>query len=102
MQSDLHSRQRKIRRDPLYRVSDVNRWIIEAESVFSDELNRLQDINKLGIIPVVDRKMPTYSKYEHAFGTVHQIVNLLRIWLSLIHISEPTRQAEISYAVFCL
>src|SRR5678809_1707888 len=27
-------------------------------------------------------------------GTVYQ--------LSLIHISEPTRQAEISYAVFCL
>src|SRR5678809_573385 len=26
----------------------------------------------------------------------------LRVWLSLIHISEPTRQAEISYAVFCL
>src|SRR5665213_3538298 len=27
-----------------------------------------------------------------------------RLWwnLSLIHISEPTRQAEISYAVFCL
>ena len=25
-----------------------------------------------------------------------------RRWLSLIHISEPTRQAEISYAVFCL
>ena len=24
------------------------------------------------------------------------------IKLSLIHISEPTRQAEISYAVFCL
>src|SRR5678809_1232445 len=24
------------------------------------------------------------------------------VWLSLIHISEPTRQAEISYAVFCL
>src|SRR5678809_108002 len=27
---------------------------------------------------------------------------LARIRLSLIHISEPTRQAEISYAVFCL
>eukprot|EP00826_Nyctotherus_ovalis_P040342 TRINITY_DN3971_c0_g1_i5.p1 TRINITY_DN3971_c0_g1~~TRINITY_DN3971_c0_g1_i5.p1 ORF type:complete len:136 (-),score=2.28 TRINITY_DN3971_c0_g1_i5:3-410(-) len=26
----------------------------------------------------------------------------LRCYLSLIHISEPTRQAEISYAVFCL
>ena len=24
------------------------------------------------------------------------------VYLSLIHISEPTRQAEISYAVFCL
>ena len=24
------------------------------------------------------------------------------VMLSLIHISEPTRQAEISYAVFCL
>ena len=24
------------------------------------------------------------------------------VGLSLIHISEPTRQAEISYAVFCL
>ena len=29
---------------------------------------------------------------------VHRVV----IGLSLIHISEPTRQAEISYAVFCL
>ena len=27
---------------------------------------------------------------------------LKEIGLSLIHISEPTRQAEISYAVFCL
>ena len=26
----------------------------------------------------------------------------LEQFLSLIHISEPTRQAEISYAVFCL
>src|SRR5678809_61540 len=30
-------------------------------------------------------------------STTHRVVNL-----SLIHISEPTRQAEISYAVFCL
>src|SRR5665213_3255169 len=27
---------------------------------------------------------------------------LMVVALSLIHISEPTRQAEISYAVFCL
>ena len=30
------------------------------------------------------------------------IVNCTPVGLSLIHISEPTRQAEISYAVFCL
>ena len=29
-------------------------------------------------------------------------VNSTLLELSLIHISEPTRQAEISYAVFCL
>ena len=29
-------------------------------------------------------------------------VYLMEQELSLIHISEPTRQAEISYAVFCL
>ena len=33
-------------------------------------------------------------------GTRHEIKSYIE--LSLIHISEPTRQAEISYAVFCL
>ena len=32
--------------------------------------------------------------------TRHRILGIVN--LSLIHISEPTRQAEISYAVFCL
>ena len=31
-----------------------------------------------------------------------QHMNEAFYYLSLIHISEPTRQAEISYAVFCL
>ena len=31
-----------------------------------------------------------------------RIYRLGNSYLSLIHISEPTRQAEISYAVFCL
>ena len=35
-----------------------------------------------------------YLRYPNALVTVKE--------LSLIHISEPTRQAEISYAVFCL
>src|SRR5665213_2304444 len=36
----------------------------------------------------------SFTKDELATGKVY--------YLSLIHISEPTRQAEISYAVFCL
>src|SRR5674476_1470791 len=38
----------------------------------------------------------TYSRMRFSVHTVFGID------LSLIHISEPTRQAEISYAVFCL
>src|SRR5678810_698667 len=58
-------------------------------------------------------------EYEGYFLTMHEIVQFCRAhhilcqgrgsaansavcYLSLIHISEPTRQAEISYAVFCL
>ena len=35
-------------------------------------------------------------------GEMRPKVVLMDVFLSLIHISEPTRQAEISYAVFCL
>ena len=43
----------------------------------------------------------------HENGEVQRIIELFKqngatYELSLIHISEPTRQAEISYAVFCL
>src|SRR5674476_944221 len=49
---------------------------------------------------VVDRLRP-----GHTPRWPHQYPRRLcgqRTFLSLIHISEPTRQAEISYAVFCL
>src|SRR5674476_443465 len=43
---------------------------------------------------------------DYAAKVVDAYRNRVRVWttlnLSLIHISEPTRQAEISYAVFCL
>ena len=39
---------------------------------------------------------------EQAVATMMDVKDLLEWFLSLIHISEPTRQAEISYAVFCL
>ena len=37
---------------------------------------------------------------QAAINTAESVFAMLE--LSLIHISEPTRQAEISYAVFCL
>ena len=45
-----------------------------------------------------------FSDAAQALEVVTTDVALLAVggYLSLIHISEPTRQAEISYAVFCL
>src|SRR5678809_980093 len=47
--------------------------------------------------------------YMTSYGKAQKVVNIRRnsrvalmIELSLIHISEPTRQAESSYVVFCL
>src|SRR5665213_3915252 len=40
--------------------------------------------------------------WQALHGVNHIDVKTIRWYLSLIHISEPTRQAEISYAVFCL
>ena len=47
------------------------------------------------------------EKLANGDSLIHRLNPLLKIilalmYLSLIHISEPTRQAEISYAVFCL
>src|SRR5665213_2835441 len=42
------------------------------------------------------------SGYYFNLGVTAGEIGLALTILSLIHISEPTRQAEISYAVFCL
>src|SRR5674536_352149 len=36
------------------------------------------------------------------FTTCTDVAKVLKLYLSLIHISEPTRLLSISYAVFCL
>ena len=48
--------------------------------------------------------IPAFSASLEALGIEQKkvTVNGVVLDLSLIHISEPTRQAEISYAVFCL
>src|SRR5678810_1268264 len=54
-------------------------------------------------------KFATSSTTELAVNATRRCIqewggdpNRIGLLLSLIHISEPTRQAEISYAVFCL
>ena len=49
------------------------------------------DVVRAAVFSILRRRLPT---------TNDDVNGLLD--LSLIHISEPTRQAEISYAVFCL
>ena len=38
--------------------------------------------------------------YQSAYGVIFDA--MVELFLSLIHISEPTRRIKISYAVFCL
>src|SRR5665213_2086340 len=45
---------------------------------------------------------PNCSPRKGPLGTRPPAVSRREVFLSLIHISEPTRQAESSYAVFCL
>ena len=49
---------------------------------------------------VIDRA--TLAVAAEAVGAMDSLLTKTVEYLSLIHISEPTRQAEISYAVFCL
>ena len=63
---------------------------------------------KLIMHPMMGRIKPHETPYKSVFleriegSTDLQSVIIIEDSLSLIHISEPTRQAEISYAVFCL
>src|SRR5674476_723032 len=77
----------------------------------ADELGmvRVGDVSEMADQPPLERADLLVDGGEHAAG--HQEFPQVAgrppelegvECLSLIHISEPTRQAEISYAVFCL
>ena len=56
---------------------------------------------KFHIVGIFDVKQIIQDIDDVEFKSA-QIMTCKSLALSLIHISEPTRQAEISYAVFCL
>src|SRR5678809_1431177 len=62
-------------------------WSTEYRDVFSVDLSNAERMAKT--LKTIDRRLEATREAEG-------------YPLSLIHISEPTRQAEISYAVFCL
>ena len=67
-------------------------------TVSYQEYDRLCDLMpKLTLLPA---RIPNNDEAELLVSSPHFLS--MAVWLSLIHISEPTRQAEISYAVFCL
>src|SRR5665213_562214 len=52
---------------------------------------------------LLDKSMRTQADLvDQLFNSSEKRLARILLLLSLIHISEPTRQAEISYAVFCL
>src|SRR5665213_4237290 len=79
---------------------DATRAIVEAEGT------RMLNASELPNWVAQEKKKQTGSRKGVGLGVLAGIVLLAlggaAYWLSLIHISEPTRQAEISYAVFCL
>ena len=54
------------------------------------------DLSHVPVYVMGEDQLSRYAIYMATLG------NRPDLFLSLIHISEPTRQAEISYAVFCL
>ena len=71
----------------------------EWESGIEEVCSKLKDKKLIGIQLPDGLKVKSHTitkKIKDLTGA-----NVI-LWLSLIHISEPTRQEAISYAVFCL
>ena len=64
---------------------------------FARQVMRIFSIILLVLVGVVFLTSPAQILTTLVCGKMNA-----NVYLSLIHISEPTRQAEISYAVFCL
>ena len=82
---NIHTKALFIARD-IFGIKPLFYTIVKNELVFASEIKALFE----------------YPGVEKKFNEQCLSSYLAFQYLSLIHISEPTRQAEISYAVFCL
>src|SRR5665213_484798 len=84
-----------------YATPDQAKAVAENLSIITDVFLRLI---KMIIAPLVFSTLVAGIAHMEDAGAIGRVGAKTMGWfiLSLIHISEPTRQAEISYAVFCL
>ena len=93
-----------IRHICMFKLKDENK-----EANLKEALRRLEEMREIPLIAtfevVTNAAAAPDSNYDLSlifdFKNMDDL-NAYQKHLSLIHISEPTRQAEISYAVFCL
>src|SRR5665213_1341689 len=94
------------RRDRTYGARAGNRTLnLGIKRLKTDRLSASQGVSgRLSRIRVMTQSSWFVSGCltEPLGEAVNEAVKTELLFLSLIHISEPTRQAEISYAVFCL
>ena len=73
--------------------------IFENKKLERDTFRKLRDGISLNQRENVEKNV---RLYVDSFVKEHKNIGYIAIYLSLIHISEPTRPLYISYAVFCL
>src|SRR5665213_3851972 len=88
----------------------LGRWRNTAGAYFDALAKLLADREKFmppgkpasaDVLDFMDRSFDTFENACRRFADVNlELTQFCNVNLSLIHISEPTRQAEISYAVF--
>src|SRR5674476_1565727 len=77
----------------------------ECRNLYSENMGRpVTNTPEIMFRSAIIQSLNDYSDREMEYEARYNIMVkwFIGLNLSLIHISEPTRQAEISYAVFCL
>ena len=96
-------------RDTWYRLDNVGKFYSSqagssAQTVFRYAATMQDDVDPAALQHALEKTAGVFPNFNVCLRSGmfwHYLEQSAQV-LSLIHISEPTRQAEISYAVFCL
>ena len=62
--------------------------------LLDDVLSELDDSRQTHLLSTIQHKVQTFVTTTSVEGIDHEIMNNAKLYLSLIHISEPTRRTE--------